>query len=139
MNASTFKEQEKVSHRHEPLPVYHYYHSGYLSYDDVPPFFFLHRPDATRTIFPLDIPKLLLVYCTHDARRQPDDMRRIFSCYERTFDSLLLLLFICPRKASSEIPAVEFVIQILKKAVKLASEAKARRREAWADRFPYSF
>jgi hypothetical protein len=27
---------------------------------------------------------------------------------------------------------VEFVIQILKKAVKLASEAEARRREAWA-------
>jgi hypothetical protein len=27
---------------------------------------------------------------------------------------------------------VEFVIQILKKAAKLASEAEARRREAWA-------
>jgi hypothetical protein len=27
---------------------------------------------------------------------------------------------------------VEFVIQILKKATKLASEAEARRREAWA-------
>jgi hypothetical protein len=27
---------------------------------------------------------------------------------------------------------VEFVIQILKKASKLASEAEARRREAWA-------
>jgi hypothetical protein len=30
------------------------------------------------------------------------------------------------------IPFVEFVIQILKKAAKLASEAEARRREAWA-------
>jgi hypothetical protein len=30
------------------------------------------------------------------------------------------------------IPCVEFVIQILKKAAKLASEAEARRREAWA-------
>jgi hypothetical protein len=28
--------------------------------------------------------------------------------------------------------SVEFVIQILKKAAKLASEAEARRREAWA-------
>jgi hypothetical protein len=34
---------------------------------------------------------------------------------------------------------VEFVIQILKKATKLASEAEARRREAWAGSFPYSF
>jgi hypothetical protein len=30
---------------------------------------------------------------------------------------------------------VEFVIQILKKAAKLASEAEARRREAWAGSF----
>ena len=30
---------------------------------------------------------------------------------------------------------VEFVIQILKKAAKLASEAEARRREAWAGGF----
>jgi hypothetical protein len=34
---------------------------------------------------------------------------------------------------------VEFVIQILKKATKLASEAEARRREAWARSLPYSF
>lgn len=31
---------------------------------------------------------------------------------------------------------VEFVIQILKKAAKLASEAEARRREAWAGGAP---
>jgi hypothetical protein len=31
-----------------------------------------------------------------------------------------------------EVEFVEFVIQILKKAAKLASEAEARRREAWA-------
>jgi hypothetical protein len=30
---------------------------------------------------------------------------------------------------------VEFVIQILKKAAKLPSEAEARRREAWAGSF----
>ena len=30
---------------------------------------------------------------------------------------------------------VEFVIQILKKAAKLASEAEARRREAWYGSF----
>jgi hypothetical protein len=30
------------------------------------------------------------------------------------------------------IDIVEFVIQILKKVAKLASEAEARRREAWA-------
>jgi hypothetical protein len=43
---------------------------------------------------------------------------------------------------------VEFVIQIMKKAAKLASEAEARRREAWGcgggvprgtDRFPTRF
>jgi hypothetical protein len=32
----------------------------------------------------------------------------------------------------SSLSIVEFVIQILKKAAKLASEAEARRREAWA-------
>jgi hypothetical protein len=42
------------------------------------------------------------------------------------------------------ISVIEFVIQILKKAAKLASEAEARRREAWAgargtDRFPTRF
>jgi hypothetical protein len=31
---------------------------------------------------------------------------------------------------------VEFVIEIPKKATKLASEAEARRREAWAGSFP---
>jgi hypothetical protein len=39
---------------------------------------------------------------------------------------------------NSSINTVEFVIQILKKAAKLASEAEARRREAWAG-FPTRF
>ena len=36
-------------------------------------------------------------------------------------------------KQMIQMRAVEFVIQILKKAAKLASEAEARRREAWAE------
>jgi hypothetical protein len=35
-------------------------------------------------------------------------------------------------KSANLTHSVEFVIQILKKVVKLASEAEARRREAWA-------
>jgi hypothetical protein len=37
-----------------------------------------------------------------------------------------------PSKPAGRAQRVEFVIQILKKAAKLASEAEARRREAWA-------
>jgi hypothetical protein len=37
----------------------------------------------------------------------------------------------------SFVKCVEFVIQILKKAAKLASEAEARRREAWAGKLVY--
>jgi hypothetical protein len=40
------------------------------------------------------------------------------------------------RNQKRNVKSVEFVIQILKKAAKLASEAEARRREAWAGRSP---
>jgi hypothetical protein len=53
--------------------------------------------------------------------------------FQQHRSSFFLLLMIGFAMQNIEV-TVEFVIQILKKATKLASEAEARRREAWAGR-----
>jgi hypothetical protein len=50
----------------------------------------------------------------------------------RRLELCLLVIILRSRHGHTSDMCVEFVIQILKKAAKLASEAEARRREAWA-------
>jgi hypothetical protein len=54
-------------------------------------------------------------------------------------EELNILVDVLVVASLTSIETVEFVIQIMKKAAKLASEVEARRREAWVGSFPYSF